>query len=129
MIVGIRTESEITVLCLFKDDGTIDKLEWEAHRTLAATIHQKLHELLQRNGGSWRYITGVVCYQGPGSFTGLRIGLTVANALAYGLHASIVGTTGDDWFQQGVKRLGKGEDDQLTLPEYGADAHITKPRK
>lgn len=129
MIVGIRTDSAITALCLLKNDGSVDTLQWEADRTLAATIHQKLLELLQRNQANWRSITGVVCYQGPGSFTGLRIGLTVGNALAYGLETPIVGTTTDDWFALGCKRIQAGKDDRLTMPEYGAEAHITKPRK
>jgi tRNA threonylcarbamoyladenosine biosynthesis protein TsaB len=35
-------------------------------------------------------IEGVVCFKGPGSFTGLRIGLTVGNALAYAQNIPVV---------------------------------------
>jgi tRNA threonylcarbamoyladenosine biosynthesis protein TsaB len=74
-------------------------------------------------------VQGIVAYQGPGSFTGLRIGLTVANALAYSLKVPIVATAGDQWVKLGQSRLTRGESDQLALPEYGAPVHITLPKK
>lgn len=68
-------------------------------------------------------------YKGPGSFTGLRIGITVFNTLAYANTWPIVGVTGDDWRQLGVKRLENKENDEIVLPEYGGEANITTPRK
>jgi len=74
-------------------------------------------------------VTGLVVYQGPGSFTGLRIGITVFNTLAYTNKWPIVGTTGDNWRQAGIQRLEQGENDEIVLPEYGGEANITTPRK
>jgi len=50
----------------------------------------KIETLLQTRGKSWADIQGLVCFQGPGSFTGLRIGLTVANALSYSYNLPVV---------------------------------------
>jgi tRNA threonylcarbamoyladenosine biosynthesis protein TsaB len=68
-------------------------------------------------------------YKGPGSFTGLRIGLSIGNALANSFDIPIVGETGDDWIQHGLKRLEDQENDKIVMPEYGAPVHITKQKK
>jgi hypothetical protein len=53
----------------------------------------------------------------------------VANTFAYSLGCPIVPETGRTWQQKGVKRLLKGENDKIALPKYGAEAHITPPKK
>ena len=41
----------------------------------------------------------------------------------------IVGVTGDAWREECLARLQNGRNDEIVLPEYGAEARITKPRK
>ncbi len=47
-------------------------------------------------------IEGIVCYEGPGSFTGLRIGLSFGNALAYTRGIPIVGARDSSWIEKGL---------------------------
>ncbi len=128
-ILTIRTEKPEAELCLYVDMVLADTEVWQAHRQLAETIHGKIDELLARNGKKLEDVQGIACFQGPGSFTGLRIGLTVANTLAYALHIPIVATQDPDWASQALQRLAAGETDEVALPFYGADAHITPPKK
>ena len=78
-------------------------------------------------------ITGIIVFQGPGSFTGLRIGITVANAVAYAQNAAIVGAQNsagrENWRETGLKKLRENLNDKIVLPEYGAAPHITAPKK
>jgi tRNA threonylcarbamoyladenosine biosynthesis protein TsaB len=74
-------------------------------------------------------VQGIVCFQGPGSFTGLRIGLTVANALAYSYQLPIVASQEPRWLEAGIGRLLAGETDDQALPFYGTDVHITPQKK
>jgi len=129
IILTIRTDKPEAELGLFDDDKKSAYETWEAHRQLAETIHQKIKAMLKSQKKTWQDIQGIVCFQGPGSFTGLRIGLTVGNALSYGLQVPIVAAKGDDWIQVGLTCLQKGNNDQLAMPEYDSPVHITLPRK
>jgi len=129
LILTLRTDKPEAMIALFEDEKKIAEVEWEAHRQLAETLHAKIRDLLTSVSKDWRDIQGVVAYRGPGSFTGLRIGLSVANALAASLPAAIVGASGPDWQDDGVDTLLNEENEKLVLPEYGAPVHITQQRK
>ena len=102
---------------------------WESGRGLAKGLLEYLDTQLETQGKTWDDVTGLVAYKGPGSFTGLRISITVLNTLAYTNGLPIVGETGDDWQAKGVSRLEAGQNDEIVLPEYGGEANITQPRK
>lgn len=129
MILTIRTDKPEAELALWNDEGQLDESRWQAHRQLAETIHQKIEILLKKQNKDWNDITGLICFKGPGSFTGLRIGLTVGNALAYSLKVPIVSESGENWQQSGVERLLDGANEAIAIPEYGQSARITKPKK
>ena len=129
IILTLRTDKPESELAIFNNLIKIDEIKWQANRVLADTIHLKIKELLDRQSLSWQDIKGIVCYKGPGSFTGLRIGLSVANALAYSLQIPIMGKSSINWQLMGVNDLLNGNNDKITLPEYGGEVKITKPKK
>lgn len=129
LILTIRTDNPEAELGLFDGEIQLGYLTWHAHRELSDTIHKKLDELLSAHGKRLENLEGIVAFQGPGSFTGLRIGLSVANALAYGLGVPIVATTGEQWTAGGIRALQSGKNEHLAMPEYGAEANITKQKK
>ena len=124
MIILLDT-STATCRLTTVDGESSNNFEWEAGRTLA----RGLLSFIQEKVGDIKNISGIGIMRGPGSFTGLRIGMAVANTLADGLGVPIVGETGDSWQESALGRLWSGEDDQVILPFYGGDAHITKPKK
>lgn len=128
-ILLIRTDRQLAELYLYKNNDQLDEIKWEAHRALAETINTKLEELLRKNGLNLNQVEAIGIYKGPGSFTGLRIGHSVANALAYGLNIPIVAVEGEDWKGQSLDRILAGETDKQVIPTYGAPVHITKPKK
>lgn len=129
MILAIRTDKPVSELYLCKDTDIIATYEWEAHRQLADTIHTKIEELLGTNTITWNDISGLVVFRGPGSFTGLRIGITVANTIAYAQNVPIIGSEGDNWLQDGLLQLQNATDNKIVLPEYGGSINITTPKK
>jgi tRNA threonylcarbamoyladenosine biosynthesis protein TsaB len=130
IILTIRTDSPQAEIGLYDDDKKLKVVSWLADRQLAETIHKQILEVLKSQQLDWHDVEAVVGYQGPGSFTGLRIGLTVANSLAVGLSVPIVGVNSkaQNWSQTGIKRLLAGHNDNLVMPEYGSEPNITKPR-
>lgn len=129
LIISLRTDKPEAELGLYTDATQLAYLTWPAHRELAETIHLKISALLKNNPKTLQDIQGIVVFKGPGSFTGLRIGLTVANALAYGLSVPIVCQEDPQWLERGIERLVKGETEKVALPEYGALPHITQQKK
>lgn len=129
IILTIRTDKPEAELGLYDDHTQLVYKVWQAHRQLAETIHATIEELLRSQDKTVHDIQGVVSFEGPGSFTGLRIGLTVGNALAEGLRAPTVGANGDDWQEKGITKLLADENSQVVLPEYGAPVHITEQKK
>jgi len=130
MILTLRTDNPEAEIGLFTSDG--QKLAydtWLAHRELADTLLIRIRELLVSQKSSFTDVQGIVVFQGPGSFTGLRIGITVANTFAYAQEIPIVGAMGEAWVAEGIARLAAGENQKIVLPEYGAEANITTPRK
>jgi tRNA threonylcarbamoyladenosine biosynthesis protein TsaB len=129
LILTLRTDKPEAEIGLFMDTLQQDYYHWTAHRQLAETLHLKIRELLNGQAKDWHDIQGIVCFEGPGSFTGLRIGISVVNALASSLNVPLVGTQDNDWIEDGISQLLAGKDGKIVIPYYGADPHITTPRK
>lgn len=130
MILALRTDSPTSELYLLKSDGSrLARDIWEAGNNLSDELLSHIHALLKSQGGDWQDVSGIVAYQGPGSFTGLRIGLTVANTLAYAQGVPIVGSKGEAWIEDGLAELSNQSAGAQVMPEYGKQANITKPRK
>ena len=122
----LRTDKPEAELYLYDGESFIAEFKWEAHRKLAETIQMKIDELLKQYGYSPQDLEKLCVYQGPGSFTGLRIGLSVANTLAYALNIPISAAEGESWLKEALKNTGSGK---AVTPKYGSDPHITKQKK
>ena len=128
MILALDTSAMVCRSWLIDDTGrSFD--EWQADRQLGDGLLAYLRNRLAEQNLTWQDITAIAVYQGPGSFTGLRIGLTVMNTLADSYQLPIVGETSDDWLEVALGRLSDNQNDKLVMPVYGRDANITKPRK
>ena len=129
MYLGIRTDSPEATFYLYEGAKRVEQKTWQADRELAKKLLGELEVFLGEHDQQFTTLKGLFIYKGPGSFTGLRIGTTVMNTLAYGLSIPIVGEKGDDWINNAVLKLNDGKNDTLVLPFYGADPRITKPTK
>lgn len=128
MILLLDTSSSVCKLTLISDNLRKD-YSWQADRTLAKNLLSFLMEKLNDNNMSWSDIEAIGVFEGPGSFTGLRIGLTVCNTIADAQNISIVGGRGDNWQDEVMAKLKNNQDEKIVLPFYGSEARITVPKK
>jgi tRNA threonylcarbamoyladenosine biosynthesis protein TsaB len=128
MIILLDTSSSVCRL-KFIDGDREQKYEWQADRTLAKGLLGYLDEKLNDNNKTWSDISAIGVFEGPGSFTGLRIGLTVMNTIADAQAIPIVGGRGDNWQDAVLSKLKDCENEKIVLPFYGSEAHITAPKK
>lgn len=127
-ILTIRTDNEEAEIGIFENEKQLAYQTWHAHRELAETINKKIIDVLMAGGIRLHELNGIVAYKGPGSFTGLRIGLSISNALAYSLQIPVVTEVEAQWIQHGVQRLLDDQNEEIGMPEYGAAPNITKPK-
>jgi tRNA threonylcarbamoyladenosine biosynthesis protein TsaB len=128
-MIVLWNSADMLVRMVLVKDGVRVAQEWQADRTLARDMLAYMRDRLAEHDATLDDIEGIGVFRGPGSFTGLRIGMTVLNTLAQANRVAIVGEIGDDWEEKCLERLLRGDNDHIVLPEYGGDAHVTKPRK
>ncbi len=81
----LDTSNDTLRVALAGDEGILIKKEERAGRRQSELLVPTIKELLSQIGKSGKEITYVVCGKGPGSYTGVRIGLTVAKTIALSL--------------------------------------------
>lgn len=64
---------------------------WESHENHTRSLMPQIVQLLKLVGVQVSELDAIAVATGPGSFTGLRIGLSAAKGLAFSLNAAIVG--------------------------------------
>lgn len=128
-MILLWNSANMTVHFVLIDGNKRYDYEWLAGRELARDMLAYVQGRLAEHDANFASLQGIGVFRGPGSYTGLRIGLTVLNTLASSLAMPIVGAIGDNWQAEVLHRLVSGEDDKIVLPEYGGEAHITKPKK
>ena len=81
-VLAIDTSNKTLSVAIVKDEGTI--VEQTIPDTLQHSVKlmPAIQEVLQESQVSMQELTGVIVAKGPGSYTGLRIGVTVAKTLA-----------------------------------------------
>jgi tRNA threonylcarbamoyladenosine biosynthesis protein TsaB len=87
----IDTASEMASVALSRE-GTLEaELTWRCSRNHSRELLPAVEHLMQRSGVDKGELTAVFVCIGPGSYTGLRVGIASAKGLAFALGLPIVG--------------------------------------
>lgn len=97
IVVGLDTSTAATAVALRLADGLTsvarDDPPAGAHPGHATRLLAMLHDLLVRAGVAWSEIDRIAVGVGPGTFTGLRVGVATARGLSQSLGAELVGVS------------------------------------
>lgn len=134
-ILGIDTATEACSVALWDNGRVLEQFEC-AGRTHSVRLPQMVPAILAEAGLSLSQLDGLACGIGPGSFAGVRIGVSYAKGLALGLGLPVVGVTSLAMLAQAL--LGKYPDrvalaaidarmDEVYFAAYRAEAGLAVP--
>ena len=107
-LLAIDSSTPVTGLALY-DGETCSELIWNAGRNQTTSLTTEMSHLLELSGLELRDVGAITVATGPGSFNGLRVGMSVAKGICYGLRLPL---------------LGVGTLDVAAYPHVGARAPI-----
>jgi len=87
----IDTASEMASLALSEEGALVAEISWRCPRNHSAELLPTLQYLMQRAGVDKSDLGAVFVCIGPGSYTGLRVGVSTAKGLAFALRLPLVG--------------------------------------
>jgi tRNA threonylcarbamoyladenosine biosynthesis protein TsaB len=81
-VLSIDTTSEFGSIALVEGDRVVAEVRLQSSEGFSRVLFQSIESLLKRHGVELGALDGFAAAAGPGSFTGVRVGLTAAKGLA-----------------------------------------------
>lgn len=92
-ILSVSTSSNIASVAISEDDKCILELNIDNNKTHSETLMPLISELFEQSNIRLKDINLIACDVGPGSFTGIRIGISTIKAIAMSLKIPVMSVT------------------------------------
>jgi len=93
MQLAIDTSTDMASIALVEGSQVLAELIWHCGQNHSMELLSQLNHLLNQNKLNLQSATCIVVAKGPGSFNGLRVGISTAKGLAFSLGIPIVGVS------------------------------------
>src|SRR5450759_3699906 len=93
LILNIDTSTEVCSVALARDGVVIHSRETLTGQNHAMLVTVYISELMEESNMTIDQIDAVAVSGGPGSYTGLRIGISVAKGICYASHLPLIAIT------------------------------------
>lgn len=91
VLLALDTATQVSGVAVASEKKLAAELTMQGRLTHSETLMPHVRQVLQMAGVRKEQLAGIAVSQGPGSFTGLRIGLAAAKAMAYALKLPLLG--------------------------------------
>lgn len=91
MELSIDTASEVASIALSREGALLAEITWRCRRNHSVELLPAIDRLLGQVGAARGDLAAVFVCTGPGMYTGLRVGISVAKGLAYALGLPALG--------------------------------------
>jgi tRNA threonylcarbamoyl adenosine modification protein YeaZ len=91
MQLAIDTSTETASIAIVRDSQVLAELCWQCQQSHTTELLPHLFQLLTQAEARLDMISAIIVARGPGSFNGLRVGISTAKGLALGLGCPIIG--------------------------------------
>lgn len=130
-VLYINTASKIVSLGLLIDDD-FSLEQFEQNNNLAEILDKRIEKFLEKNRCTFKDLTHIAVFKGPGGFTSLRIGVVMANITADVLDIPImeISEKEEKKMPEIIKEKIRAKVfKKIVLPFYGKEPNITKSKK
>ncbi len=93
MLLSIDTSTRYAGVALHKEGRMLASVSWRSERNHTAELVPAIDWALKRNGAAPRDLSAIALTTGPGGFSALRVGMSVAKGLALSLNIPLLGVT------------------------------------
>lgn len=124
IVLGIESCSDIASVALCRDGKIIGETIIDSGKNHSIVLAPMVADLLRLAGLGMKDVDGVAVDVGPGSFTGLRIGISLATSLAYGKDIPVVRVTALEALLSLGRRLAGGDDVVVVPLIYGRKKEV-----
>ncbi len=91
MQLAIDTSTEQASIALFEAGGIVAEVSWRAGQNHTVQLLPHLDLLLSQHSLNLESVSHIIVAKGPGSYNGLRVGVSTAKALAFSLGLPLIG--------------------------------------
>jgi len=90
LILNIDTATEKASICLAKEGKTLGLAENAAQKDHASWLHPAIEKMVAETGYQLSDLQAIAVVSGPGSYTGLRVGMAAAKGFCYALDIPLI---------------------------------------
>jgi len=125
LILAVDTSTRASIVVLGEDVPLWTSRRDAGHRHGSHLLEQ-IDEVLDAGGRTLDDISALAVGTGPGSFTGLRVGLATLKTVAYARELPLVGVMSADALRLAAAAAGAGDDATVVLPAGARDHYVAR---